>query len=242
MLQYYKNKIYENYHTIHTKKLYGDISIKKIKRHFKFWKYYFLEYLPPDKNVKILDAGCGNGGFVYWLTQIGYKNSIGIDISKELIEIGISLNIKNIEQNDLFEHLKKNQGTYDIIFCRDVLEHFTKNEIIEIFSLFNSALKSTGKVIIQVPNGYSPSFGRIFYGDFTHETLFSETLLNQIIKATGYKLIKIKEVNPVPHGFVSSIRFVLWKLLRMKFQFYQFIETGYAKGFFTQNIIAEIKK
>lgn len=242
MKQDYKNLIYENYHSIHTKKLYGDISLETIRSQFKFWKYYFIKYLPLDKNVKILDAGCGNGGFVYWLTQMGYTNSIGIDISKELIDLGISLNIKNIEQVDLFEHLKKNEDTYDIIFCRDVLEHFTKNEIIEIFSLFNSSLKSTGKVIIQVPNGYSPSFGRIFYGDFTHETLFSETLLNQIIKATGYKLIKIKEVNPVPHSFVSSIRFVLWKLLRMKFQFYQMIENGYAKGFFTQNIIAEIKK
>ncbi|WP_337871788.1 class I SAM-dependent methyltransferase [Ignavibacterium sp.] len=242
MVNDYKNKIYENYHSIHTKKLYGDISIETIKRQFKFWKYFFSEYLPTDKNIKILDAGCGNGGFVYWLTQIGYKNTIGIDISEELIDLGISLNIKNIEQDDLIDHLKKHEGTYDIIFCRDVLEHFTKNEIIEIFSLFNSALKSSGKVIIQVPNGYSPNFGRIYYGDFTHETLFSETILNQIINATGYKFIKLKEVNPVPHGFVSLIRFVLWKLLRMKFQFYQMIETGYAKGFFTQNIIAEIKK
>lgn len=64
----HKNKIYDKYHSIHTKKLYGEISIEKIQKQFKFWKYYFSEFLPADKNVKILDAGCGNGGFVYWLS------------------------------------------------------------------------------------------------------------------------------------------------------------------------------
>lgn len=152
------------------------------------------------------------------------------------------MNIKNIKQEDLFEHLEINENTYDIIFCRDVLEHFTKNEIIEIFSLFYSALKTNGIIIIQVPNGFSPNYEKIFYSDFTHETLFSESSINQIIKSTGYKFFKVKEVSPVPHGFVSSIRFLLWKMLRMKYQFYQLIENGYAKGFFTQNIIAEIKK
>lgn len=238
----YKNIIYEKYYSFHSKKLYGDISLDTISKQFKFWQYYFSEFLPINKNIKILDAGCGTGGFIYWLTKMGCENSIGIDISKELIDLGNSLNIKNIKHVDIIEHLKINKNTYDIIFCRDVLEHFTKNEIIEVFSLFNSALKDNGKIIIQVPNGYSPNYGRIFYSDFTHETLFSETLLIQIANATGFKFVRVKEVNPVPHGFVSSIRFILWKLLRMKFQFYQLIENGYTQGLFSQNIIAEIKK
>lgn len=242
MKQNYKNIIYENYHSFHTKKLYGDVSIDTIKKQAQFWKYYFKEYLPKDNKANILDAGCGNGGFVCWLMEIGYINTTGIDLSKEMIELGKSLNIKNIEQADIFEHLKINKESYDIIFCRDVLEHFTKNEIIEIFSLFNASLKPNGKIIIQVPNGYSPNYGKIFYSDFTHETLFSESLLNQVAYATGFTVVNVKEVKPVPHGFISIVRSILWKLLRMKFQYYQLIENGYSKGFFSQNIIAEIRK
>jgi 2-polyprenyl-3-methyl-5-hydroxy-6-metoxy-1,4-benzoquinol methylase len=238
----YKNIIYNNYHSFHTKKLYGTVTLGSIERQFKFWKYYFSEFLPIDKTAKILDAGCGNGGFVHWLIELGFLNSSGIDISKEMIDLGQSLNIKNIFKDDIFNHLRSNKNKYDIIFCRDVIEHFNKTDVVEIFILFYDSLKSGGKFIIQVPNGYSPSFGKIFYSDFTHEILFSESVLNQLTQSTGYKSLYVKEINPVPHGFISTTRFILWKLLKIKYQFYQLIENGYSRGFFSQNIIAEMRK
>lgn len=238
----YKNIIYNNYHSYHTKKLYGSVTIESIRRQYKFWKYYFSEFLAKDKTIKILDAGCGNGGFVHWLTELGYLNTEGVDISKEMIEISKSLHIANTKQVDIFNHLRNNRDKYNIIFCRDVLEHLTKSEVFEMFKLFYSSLKTDGKIIIQVPNGFSPNYGKIFFSDFTHETLFSESALNQLALATGFKSINVKEVNPVPHGIVSTIRFVLWKFLKVKFRVYQLIENGYSHGFFSQNIIAEIRK
>ena len=61
--------------------------------------------MPEDKKAKIIDLGCGNGGFVYWLQQIGYQNAEGIDISAEQIETGQKLGIKNIKQADIKEFL-----------------------------------------------------------------------------------------------------------------------------------------
>lgn len=242
MKQDYKDIIYKKYFSFHTRKLYGDIKLDNIKNQFKFWKYYFFEYLPDEKNVKILDAGCGNGGFVYWLIEQGYPNSYGIDISDEMIEIGKSLNIKNLIKADLFDHLNETKNYYELIFCRDVLEHLNKKEIVDIFNLFYDSLKTNGKLIIQVPNGYSPNYGKIFFSDFTHETIFSESVLHQLALSTGFESVKVKEVNPVPHGFISTIRLILWKILKIKYQLYQLIESGYSKGFFSQNIIAEIRK
>lgn len=240
--QDYKKIIYQKYFSFHTKKLYGKITLESIRGQFKFWKYYFSEFLPIDKYINILDAGCGNGGFVFWLMELGYLKSYGIDISEEMINIGKSLNIKNLMQADLFIHLNENKNHYDLIFCRDVLEHLNKKEVVDIFKLFYDSLKPKGKLIIQVPNGYSPNFSKIFYSDFTHETIFSEAVLSQLALSCGFESIKVKEVNPVPHGFISSIRFILWKFLRIKYKFYQLIENGYSKGLYTQNIIAEIRK
>lgn len=238
----YKNIIYKKYFSLHTKKLYGNITLGSISYQFKFWKYYFSEFLPNDRNIKIFDAGCGNGGFVYWLMELGYPNTNGVDISVEMIDIGKSLNIKNIKQADIFDHLRDNINYYDLIFCRDVLEHLSKNEVADIFTLFYNSLNAKGQVVLQVPNGFSPNYGKIFYSDFTHETLFSESVLNQLALSTGFKSINVKEVKPVPHGIISSTRFLLWKLLKMKYQFYQLIENGYSRGFFSQNIIAVIRK
>jgi 2-polyprenyl-3-methyl-5-hydroxy-6-metoxy-1,4-benzoquinol methylase len=242
MKQDYKEKFFSNYYSYHTKRLYGTVSLDSISNQFKFWKYYFSEYLPDHKDIRILDAGCGNGGFVHWLLTLGYENTTGIDISSEMIEIGKSINIKNIKQADIFDHLHVNKNTYEIIFCRDVLEHLNKSELVDLFLLFFDALKSNGKLIIQVPNGFSLNYGKIFFSDFTHETLFSESVVNQLANFAGFTSVKIKEVEPVPHGLISTIRFILWQLLKIKYKLNLLIENGYSDGYFTQNIIAEIKK
>jgi len=238
----FKDIIYNNYYSYHTKELYGVVTINSIKEQFSAWEYYFSEFLPKDKSSKILDAGCGNGGFIYWINELGYSNANGIDISKEMIDLGKSLKINNISQTDIYEHLQNNKYNFDVIFCRDVLEHLAKPEVFEMFKLFNDSLKVGGKIIVQVPNGFSPNYSKIFYSDFTHETLFSEAVLNQIIQSTGFKSLYVKEVTPVPNGIKSSVRFLLWISIKQWFKLIQLIETGSSKGFYSQNIIACITK
>ncbi|OQY75933.1 MAG: hypothetical protein B6D44_00530 [Ignavibacteriales bacterium UTCHB2] len=242
MQEDFKENIYQKYYSYHTKHLYGTVTLASIKKQFKSWKYYFSEYLPENKNIKILDAGCGYGGFTHWLNESGFNNTTGLDISKELIEIGHSLNIKNIVEENIFNYLENNYDTYDIIFCRDVLEHLKKEEVFNIFQLFKNALKENGKLVIQVPNGFSKNFGKIFYSDFTHETIFSEATLNQISFETGFKNLTVKEVTPVPKSLISSVRYVFWQLLKLKYKFIQLIETGSSDGLYSQNIIARITK
>lgn len=101
----YRDKFYSKYVSTQTSQLYGEVSLEDIKKQFPTWKKYFGRFLPKDKNAKIIDVGCGNGSFVWWLRQIGYQNVEGIDISKEQVESASKLNIKNIFQADLREFL-----------------------------------------------------------------------------------------------------------------------------------------
>jgi len=242
MAENYKDIIYNNYHSIHTRQLYGNTTLESIRKQFPVMKYYYSEFLPKGKSLKILDAGCGNGSFVFWLNEFGYTQVSGIDISKEMVDLGKSLDIKNIFQGDLFEHLKNNKNNYDFIFCRDVLEHFTKPKVFEMFNLFYNSLKTGGNLVVQVPNGCSPNFGKIFFRDLTHETLFSDAVLNQLKQSIGFNSIYIKEITPVPRGIFSGIRFALWFLLKRCYMIIQLIENGNSKGFYSQNIIACLKR
>lgn len=241
-MQDYKTSIYKNYYKLHTKNLYGDASLDKIEKQFKPWQYYFGEYLPKDKEVFILDAGCGYGGFVHWLNKIGYKNSSGVDIRQELNSISQKLNISNVTCEDIFSFLEKDKERYDIIFARDLFEHFTKDKIYELGFLVYHSLKKEGVLIIQVPNGQSPMVGKIFHSDFTHETLFTHISIRQIFSTVGFAGFLVKEVTPVPKSLISFVRFLLWKLQRNILKLFQMIETGDASGYFSQNIIAVIKK
>jgi 2-polyprenyl-3-methyl-5-hydroxy-6-metoxy-1,4-benzoquinol methylase len=238
----YRERLYNYYVSTHTSYLYGEASLDRIKRQFPIWEWYFGRFLPKGKDTKILDAGCGNGGFVYFLRSIGYKNSQGIDISKEQVEDAKRLGIQNIEMYDLSEFLKIKQNFYDTIFARDIVEHFEKEEIMDVLSLIFNSLKLGGTVVIQAPNAQNLFSSRLRYGDFTHEIAFTKDSLNQILRATGFNEVAFYPTGPVPKGIKSVIRFFLWKIIETFLRFYMLVETGTGKGIFTQNIICFAKK
>jgi 2-polyprenyl-3-methyl-5-hydroxy-6-metoxy-1,4-benzoquinol methylase len=72
----YREKIYSKYRSSHIKNLIGDVDLSFFKKQFPVWNKYYGEFLPKDKNVKILDIACGDGGIVYWLQSIAvaHKN------------------------------------------------------------------------------------------------------------------------------------------------------------------------
>ena len=37
-------------------------------------------HIPADRNISILDLGCGTGGVIYWLKRAGYENVSGMPI------------------------------------------------------------------------------------------------------------------------------------------------------------------
>jgi 2-polyprenyl-3-methyl-5-hydroxy-6-metoxy-1,4-benzoquinol methylase len=234
----YRDKFYSKYVSTQTSQLYGEVSLNDIKKQFIVWQNYFGRFLPKDKNIKILDFGCGNGGFVYWLQQVGYQNAEGIDISKEQVKLAEKLGIKNIYCAKDINATDK----YNVLFMKDVLEHFTKDEILVLLEKVYKALKINGLLIIQAPNAENFLSGRLRYGDFTHEISFTSESMSQVLLVSGFKNIGIYGTQPVIHGIKSLTRFILWKIIELSLRMYLLIETGSGKGIFTQNIIVVANK
>lgn len=238
----YKKRLYDCYISSHTSRLHGEATLSSIKRQFPVWKSYYGRFLPEDAASKILDLGCGYGGVVWWLQQLGYKDAHGIDISGEQIEKAAGLGIRNVEHGDIADSLKDTREFYDVIMARDVLEHFDKCEILTILDLIFLALKKDGLLILKVPNGESPFGGRYRYGDFTHEIAFTRASLSQILRAIGFTDVVFRPEGPVPKDFFSFIRFILWKIIETILRSYLLAETGCGSGIFTQNVIAVARK
>jgi SAM-dependent methyltransferase len=186
----------------------------------------------------IIDIGCGSGSVTWWLQQNGFMNAEGIDISSEQIEEGRRLGVNNIKQADAVEYLKDRQDFYDVIFLRDFLEHFHKDEIIELLDICRKSLKDKGCLIIQTPNAESPFFGRIRYGDLTHEIAFSVSSLSQLLRGAGFNEVQFSSYEPIIVGIKSIIRFLLWKIIEAFYKTLLSIEIGRGKRIVTQNIIA----
>lgn len=238
----YRDKFYSKYISTHASHLYGEVSLGDIKRQFLAWQKYFGKFLPEDKNVEILDVGCGSGGFVYWLQQIGYQNSEGIDISEEQVKAAQKLGIKNIKQTDIKTFLQNKKEVYDLIFARDLLEHFSKEEILDVLDAIFSSLKKDGVFVVQAVNAENLLWGRLRHGDFTHELALTKESALQVFRVAGFKDVEIYSQPPIIHGLKSFIRYYLWKCIEHCLRFYLLIETGSSKGIFTQNLIAVAKK
>jgi ubiquinone/menaquinone biosynthesis C-methylase UbiE len=71
----------------------------------------------PNKNISILDAGCGSGLVGSELQKYGYTKITGADFSQEMLNL-IPQNIyKNLELIDLNKKLKYEDNFYDAITC-----------------------------------------------------------------------------------------------------------------------------
>ena len=70
-----------------------------------------------NKEIKILDAGCGTGLVGIELKKYGYLNINGADLSKKLLNLVPHGCYKNLEQMDLNMPIKSKDNSYDAIMC-----------------------------------------------------------------------------------------------------------------------------
>jgi len=116
--------------------------------------FQILKPLTLRKDMKILEIGCGSGLFLRALSELGFKNLLGVDpfIEKD-IEVGNGLKIIKSEIGDV-------KGEWDIIIFQHSFEHmpFQENTLQTVSSL----LSSNGHCVISIP--ISSSYAWEHYG------------------------------------------------------------------------------
>lgn len=231
----YEDKIYEYYNSVSNK-----IEVFDNSRNLYF-QNIINNYLPKDKNISICELGAGGGQFQSVLKENEYKNSFGIDTSKEQVRLAQKLNIDVREDNifNFIENSIKDNVKYDVIIAIDVFEHFDKESLFDLVGMLYKILNDDGIVITHQPNAQSPFFGNIRYGDFTHYNAFTATSISQIFLSNEFNKVKSYEDKPVQHSFKSKIRYILWEYLVKKiYCFFMLVETGSCKGkIFSQNFL-----
>ena len=140
-------------------------------------------------NKKILDFGCGWGGF---LTKLKNAKSLnGIELRKECIE-----HLKKNKKINVNRSLNNVLGKFDIITMFHVLEHMPNQT--KTLKLLRNKLKKNGKIIIEVPHAEDFLLEFDELKEFKEFTFWSEHLilhtfysLKTILKQVGFRNIKI---------------------------------------------------
>lgn len=213
LLKKYVSAGYSNQHSTEHKHI-----IEDYRKNRAFFKYNYIDLIPNNKNISILEIGVGFGQFIKFLKEYGYEFVKGVDASSEVVEFCINKNLNVTLVEDFIEFFKNINDKYDVIIANDILEHFTKDELIDLLTNLKKRLKAGGSIIGKVPNASNIFTGsHLRYIDYTHELSFTETSLRQLFLALGYKYCIIRE----PKLFVfyknpfNYIGIFLTKLLKM---------------------------
>jgi SAM-dependent methyltransferase len=143
--------------------------------------------IPANKDIKILDLGCGTGLVYYALKNLGFTQVYGTDKEKffpEVILGDVEKGIKGIKDK-----------SFDLIIARDVIEHIRNPDI--FFKEAYRMLKDGGRAIILTPATERLYVGE-FYDGYDHKSPFTRVSLAEGFRLFGFKKIKVRYLRAFP--------------------------------------------
>lgn len=152
--------------------------------------------------MKILDAGCGRGG---WANKISTEidEYVGIDIMPNFIKDAKRNALSN--QNfsiGCLDKLPFKDSSFDRIYCYEVLEHVVDEK--KAVSELARILKCSGKIYITVPHPKFERLSRFFDSTYMykigHLRIFEPEELKTLLERNNIKINSIKYT-----GFFSGI-------------------------------------
>ena len=160
-----KIPIYKLKTTDEVMKYYDEWGIKnKYDQDMVDWNYTgpketvatFLKY-SKNKNIKILDAGCGTGLVGVELKKYNYLNIDGMDLSKKLLNLVPQGYYQNLDQVDLNKSIQIKDNFYDAIMCVGTFTfgHVRPNALDE----FVRITKNNGLICFTINEGIYKDYG-----------------------------------------------------------------------------------
>ena len=147
------------------------------------WKLGIISSFSKGKNI--LDFGGGKGDFVKFLNKNGYNSEL---YDKNVKQPAI---LKDREVKVISSETDIKTNHFDLITMWHSLEHV--HDLDKLFFLMNSCLKSSGAVVVSVPNIKAPEM--IFFRESwvafdspRHLNHFSSKSLEKIFKDKGYSV------------------------------------------------------
>lgn len=239
----YRKILYERYHSTQENRDGAD-NTGLFKQQIFYYSKELLPFVTVNKQARILDIGCGNGAMLAALQQSGFSNMQGIDVSPEQVSEAKAMGINQVEVADASTFLKEHKDTFDAILAIDVIEHFTKDELLDFLQIAASSLKQNGMLLFRTPNMDAPLTSVYSYGDFTHECLLNKSSALQVMASAGFQKAEVFPSLIFAKGLVKEIvRKWLWSCLKfqMKMMLYATGRT-WNNVVFTPNLIIRVYK
>lgn len=219
----------------------GDMALKRRAK-------MIIEGTDPKGGDRILDVGCGDGYYLYLLSNLGLKlNLAGADFdSNALASARKNLGRKNIKlyQADLMKKLPFKSNTFDKIVMSEVTEHLPDD--VRGLKEVKRVLKRGGTLVLTVPNHnypllWDPVNWILEHFAGTHiESGFWSGLWNQHLRL--YKPEEIENVVKKAGFKIEKIEATTWWCLPFNHNLLNFAAVTLHSGGFSKDVSRSINK
>ncbi len=177
-------------------KYYDDLWSKRLKMNYlqlrrsnKIFEYISLIMLR-NKNLKVLDLGCGDGRFTSFLGE--FSDTDALELSEEAISIAKKKHPHvNFFQGSALDFEFESEK-YDVVISQEVIEHIEDQK--KYIEVCWKVLKKNGYLIITTPN--KKVFDHMKGGNWSKqpiEKIMTPSIFKNLISST-FKIIKYDSI------------------------------------------------
>jgi cyclopropane fatty-acyl-phospholipid synthase-like methyltransferase len=207
-------KPFDRYSETFFDELHRELDFEQIAR--GYGEYYY-DCLPDDRDAPVLDVGCGSGQFLRFLEMKGYRRAEGLDLSPQQAAEARKHVTCPVHLGESAEFLAERPGHYAAITLNDVLEHVPKDQTVSLLATLRRGLRPDGVLVVNVPGVVGLTSVYVRYNDFTHQLVFSEMTLRQVLLMAGFRTVRF-----VPERWALKFtprhlayRFARWSWFRL---------------------------
>jgi cyclopropane fatty-acyl-phospholipid synthase-like methyltransferase len=191
-------------------------ALETIEELNNYNNYIFYKVIKNIKKGKLIDFGCGFGGFVKHCIAKNL-NAIGFEINNEAIKklkddnIPIELDISNLENK------------YENLVSINVLEHIEDDN--ETIKDFKKILKNNGRLILYLP--HSSYLWTELDELVGHHRRYTKKDLVSKLEGNGFRIIHVEYVD-----FIGSLVIAVTKFLRIRLNYSKNLTIFYDRSIF----------
>lgn len=148
----------------------------------------------------LLDAGCGSGGFIAWISESWtFDRLCGVDLSPEAIALARQLCPRAELHVAPLHELPFEDAEFDVVVTNDVLQHVDDELVAPSLQELHRVLRASGTLLVRT------NAARHARRERRDWRVYDEQLLRGELENAGFRIVRMTHANAVL-GAIGSLR------------------------------------
>jgi 2-polyprenyl-3-methyl-5-hydroxy-6-metoxy-1,4-benzoquinol methylase len=180
----------------------------------------YRRFLPQDFDAPIVDLGCGQGDFVRYLSELGYRNVTAVDHDGPAIAALDGMpGVRATAAAATAETIEQNSGGWALIIAKQMIYYFDRRDAPSFVAGLAQALAPDGRLVVEVFNGALLSSRFTELKDPGILTAYTENGLKRLLEQNGFRVEELfgatSRRNGLKGALYSAARKFWFRLYRL---------------------------